>query len=529
MRILLVYLRSPKHYSIWNPLSIEALIGHLRGALKGIEVDGLDLVSKNDMQYLFDIYIKYDVIGFSISSYTLDAYKDIIANMVLREKVVILGNQLPTYLPHDIFNVTLEYSDVLSNNVFISIGEGELCLCTLVEKFLHNETDYSNIPNLAFEKEGKFVITEKKTVDLAQLIYPPHYINEKNEVDVIQMQLSRGCYWGNCSFCTRLSFRGGRRWSSFPMKRIKEDLFHAIINLGVKSIEFCDDEFFGGRTKDKLERVKEIGSYIKELASSRDAEVKFRIFTRPDFIYMYARDVENNEVKETIKFLKSCGLSRIYMGLESGCDSQLKRYNRGVNDEVCRNAIKTLINIDMNYDSGFILFDPGLKLNEICENIDFYRRNNLIETNQWFWRPMVANVGSKIGDELISHGKKYDLDSMSVEYEYDDELIKHIYNVIDFMSKQTKEIFYALKSISKKDYDYSDSTKYNYHAHEYVKENGMIYVDLLDNLAKSFMETRERVNSLVDRVLRSCEEGIFDEQDKEELLKKINAYYKEWR
>ena len=96
MRILLVYLRSPKHYSIWNPLSIEALIGHLRGALKGIEVDGLDLVSKNDMQYLFDIYIKYDVIGFSISSYTLDAYKDIIANMVLREKVVILGNQLPT-------------------------------------------------------------------------------------------------------------------------------------------------------------------------------------------------------------------------------------------------------------------------------------------------------------------------------------------------------------------------------------------------------------------------------------------------
>ena len=133
MRILLVYLRSPKHYSIWNPLSIEALIGHLRGALKGIEVDGLDLVSKNDMQYLFDIYIKYDVIGFSISSYTLDAYKDIIANMVLREKVVILGNELPTYLPHDIFNVTLEYYDVLSNNVFISIGEGALCLCILVE------------------------------------------------------------------------------------------------------------------------------------------------------------------------------------------------------------------------------------------------------------------------------------------------------------------------------------------------------------------------------------------------------------
>lgn len=525
MKALLIYLRSPKHYSVWNPLSIESLIGHLRHTVPEIEISGADIKEEADRIGLLNDYADYDIIGFSISSYTLDVYKELIRQMKLHNKYIILGNQLPTYLPGDLFKLTLENSDVKTSNLFISVGEGEICLQNLLKHILEKDYNYSDINNLVYQAGGEMVTNAIEPVDLSQLKFPPEYFFEgEGSREVMQMQLSRGCYWGNCSFCTRLSFRNGIRWQSFPMDRIKQDLFNAIKKMNVQAIEFCDDEFFGGRTQDKLERALEIGEYIDKLSKQRGNRVQFRIFTRPDFIYRPKDGSTNLEVKNVLSKLKEFGLTRVYMGIESGCDSQLKRYNRGIDVGIVESAIRILKEINLNFDSGFILFDPGLCLEEICNNIIFYKKNDLIETNQWFWRPMIANVGSAIGDKLLKEGNDYDINSMSVQYNFKDPLVEYISKIIDIKSKKTKDIFYALKSISKKDYDYSDVDKYNYLAHSFVKQNGMIYVELLEHIAKALVDADEKVELLVNELEKLCMDGQFQADDAKKINEKIEEY-----
>jgi hypothetical protein len=276
----------------------------------------------------------------------------------------------------------------------------------------------------------------------------------------------------------------GANWESFPMERIKKDLFEVIVNLGVGVIEFCDDEFFGGRTEENIRRAYAIAEYIGELRARYGRKIRFRLFTRPDFVYT-ADDHDGNEsIRYLLVKFKEIGLTRIYIGIESGSSSQLARYNRGLTKEMIKGALSTLEEVGIKYDGGYILFDKSLSLGEMLESIEFYESTHLIESNQWIWRPLVASVGSAIGRELgASPDRGVNWDSMEVGYAFDDAIIQKMHELIDMKSSETRELFYALKIISKEDYDYEDRGSAHYAAHELVKQNGLAYVRFLKKMA----------------------------------------------
>lgn len=520
----MIFFRSQAHYSVWNPLSIETIIGHLKGTFKNdILINGIDVVSDDILGNTKQMIEESDVIGFSISSYTLSEYKMFIKKLNLSSKFIIVGNQLATYLPKDILDLTIYESNADPEKVIIVRGEGEIPVQKICEYIMNGKGNLNDIPNLVFYSDKQLISTELKNISLKSLIHIPEYMN-KGDINVIQMQLSRGCYWGNCSFCTRMSFRSGEKWESFSIDRIKADLYETIINHNVNNIEFCDDEFFGGRKNEYINRAYDICDYIEYLTNKRNRKVKFRIFTRLDFIFRVNSDAQNSKIRDLLLRMKQVGLMRIYIGIESACETQLKRYNRGMDKRVIKGALDTLKKLDINFDSGFIMFDPKLQLHEIIENITFYKENNLIETNQWIWRKMIANVGSSIGNKFLEANLKYDLDSMAVEYDYDDKIISSIFNIVDIKSAETRELFYTLKSISKKDYDYTDNNKYNYVAHELVKQNGAIYVELLDKIAKAILEADNLLSNLFEKVKEICSNDYLEENDKKKLREIIGKY-----
>ena len=520
LQILLVYLKST-HYSDWNPLSIEALAGHIIGVSKSkVKVILFEIDSLKQTEEFSEQIERSNIIGFSISPYTLGLYKDILGKIDFTNKVILLGNQLPTYFPDKCLRLTAENSNANTNSIIVVCGEGEKTL----EKIIYNYKDgmiidKESINNICYIEGDQIKKNKISLEDIKGLEYPPAYrfSNKKN----MQMQLSRGCPWGNCIYCTRKSHRLGNKWESFSEDRILKDLNEVILNKGATNIEFCDDEFFGGTEKIFIDRAYKIAEHIDTLSKIKGQKVIYRVFTRPDFIAGHIKSRE--PIKQLLFYMKTTGLTRICMGIESGCNTQLRRYNRGLNVDTIKEAMKTLREVGIELDCGFILFDPELKLEEIIENVNFYREMNLVESNQWFWRPLVANIGSTIGNKIYQKTKQCDFESMSVKYNFEDAVISELHSIIDAKSEESRGLFFTLKQISKKDYNYEDKTKYNYVAHELVKKNGMIYVDMLEQITLLIIKARNESEKWIDFAINNCFEthDIYNEvsNDNGEILR----------
>lgn len=527
LKMLLIYFRSEQFYSIMNPLSIEALSGHLKGVFKDeLQLDLIDIHNYSELPFITKAIEQnsYNIIGFSIMSYTSDIFFEAVKRNCFDESLVVLGNQLATYAPQFLLKGAVETGNIRYDRILSIKGEGEATLELIIKKIQKSPNnkqmiEMNAIPNIVyFENKENLIETSEEAPNLKLMRYPPDYMYTKNSF--IQMQLSRGCYWGNCIFCTRKSFRMGKHWESFPLDRIRLDLEKVILHTDANIIEFCDDEFFGGNSDEHLKRCYDIIDIINALSSKTTKKLKFRLFTRPDFIYTENDEERNEKVKVLLQKLKQVGLSRIYIGIESGSTTQLKRYNRGLSKNTIEQALKTLESLNIKYDGGFIMFDKGLNLTEMKETIDFYRKINLIESNQWIWRPMIANLGSSIGEQLKDcdcSKNKLNYDTMEVNYEYDDKIIHHIQKIIDLKSAETRELFYALKVISKEDYDYTDENVFNSIAHKLVMENGLIYVNFLYELVSLLEKTDQRILSLVEACTKECDRGVFSDEDEKTL------------
>lgn len=115
---------------------------------------------------------------------------------------------------------------------------------------------------------------------------------------------------------------------------------------------------------------------------------------------------------------------------------------------------------------------------------------------------------------------------LSYETEYEHQRVKTIANIIDHLSTRTRTIFYALKIRSKK---YFDPAKRDYQtelAQMYVENNGLIYLDLMEQLGlsvgrapgqtieKIVGDADQRIMALVTKVAHDIGEGRLKDQDR---------------
>ncbi len=285
--------------------------------------------------------------------------------------LVVVGNIIPASFPREFID---SYADLV-----VVCGEGEDSIVGLIEH-LRDGRALDTIPGIAYrDASGKLQRTLNKSVSMENIPLPA--LDTIKDIarcrGAVTIELSRGCQWNVCTFCPRE--HKSNHWKTFGKQQILEqfsylrevcDRFHI-----KKHIYLADEEFLGGINDGmETERVAEIA---RSLIRDR-VDMQFDAAARVDQVYDPHMDRQwHIKRMEMWHLTRKAGLERLFMGVESGCDEQLKRYGKGIKAEHSIFAIRILSALGIPLRFGFITFDQlmiGLK--DLKENIAFLERTD---------------------------------------------------------------------------------------------------------------------------------------------------------
>lgn len=407
-----------------EPIGIELLAAHVLKELK--ELITVDIKWFNFDGYSFDP-LQYDIIGISIHINGLSVF-DNIYKLCCEQRfkgVLVIGNSIPTFA----------YEQLLEQypNIICSIGEGEYTFKEIVKGYMSGCFNPARIPNLAYLDQGSLVVTERKVFDIEDYLPPLRIFNEqiKSNRGIVRIEASRGCIWNKCNFCGAAHKYNNASWRPINIDIIIEQLIE-LSEAGLTTIYFCDEDFIGNDRKrfailvDKISKKMEAGEIAPDM--------KFFISVKPT-------DLINQTNFEIIKRFISCGLKDLFVGLESGCDNQLKRYNKCTNvkiNSMAVNRINELINKGLTIDIGFIFFDYSMTPDDIEENIRFIESNQLYKLASSLIKPLRIQPFTKTYiDTAEVHGNEFSTDDLMYRYRFADDIVEQIHATYSELNLET--------------------------------------------------------------------------------------------
>lgn len=439
-----------------------------------------------------------NILALSVSSGALTRLEKVL-HMVDKNKktLIILGGILPTFA----------YKSILEKypNVICVRGEGENAIINLIKLYLKenslSEERLNNIPNLAFKSQGKLVLTDREVVNLSSIPMPTRLFSEfLSEVKgITRIEASRGCSWSKCSFCCIKEKYGTNIWRPFPIEYITKQLVE-LAKYGLINPYFTDEDFFGN----DYNRAIEIAFEIQKLKFDKliPEDMQF-------FISISAKDITNPSGYKALYELKKAGLCEVFVGIESGCKEQLKRYNKNSTVYTNKKAIEIIKSLDIQADFGFIMFDPIMDFSELLQNIEFLKDINLPIDSRLIkplrlqpFTTMEMEFGSVITGEL-------DIDELMYPYKFKDERVNCVYQLFsDWEQDQLPEI-YAIQAALRGE-EVTELTKINLRnkllSLRSIDQNVLIgivdYIGEKINSSEYFKQLAE-YNNMRDKILRN--------------------------
>ncbi len=249
----------------------------------------------------------------------------------------------------------------------VVIGEGELTFCDLVKKIDREESPL-DIPGIYIRKPdgdiSSFAISSSFP-HLDSLPPPKRFVlnggkpfftyycpRERVRKKAITLCASRGCPFG-CSFCMISSIQ--RNHNRRSAKSIIEEVQAARNAFHFEHIWFTDPDYLISPDK-----AIEVGFLLKNI----DTSFTWTCTGRADQIVKH---------KNKIPKLIEAGLTCVEIGIESGCNAVLERWNKGTNVEINMQAIEILKSENLPFEADFIMFDPSSTREELIENILFLK------------------------------------------------------------------------------------------------------------------------------------------------------------
>jgi radical SAM superfamily enzyme YgiQ (UPF0313 family) len=243
--------------------------------------------------------------------------------------------------------------------------EGEETLAELVAS-LDDPDAWRRIGGIAWLDRGQAVLNPPRDVSIPIDEYAEP---DRRDIDYRRQALptasvlaSRGCPW-QCSFCSIITFyeangtKGRRRRD--PL-RVVDEVEGLVRQQGARLILFQDDDFLAGGLNARA-WAYQIAAEIQRRGLQH--EMRFKIACRSD------------EVREAVlKPLIAAGLCHVYLGVESGDETNLAALNKLLKPEVHVRAGEILRRLDLSFDFGFMLLEPWSTLETARNNLDFVRR-----------------------------------------------------------------------------------------------------------------------------------------------------------
>jgi anaerobic magnesium-protoporphyrin IX monomethyl ester cyclase len=320
---------------------------------------------------------------------------------------------------------TLEYAATLEQIPELDTvvrHEGEETLLELYRQVDHPGR-WHLIPGLAYRKNGSVVASRPRPLvsNLDRLPFPVRtepFLSVRG-IKACSILASRGCLY-NCSFCSIHSFYrdapGKKRRTRSPGNVVEE--MAALYSRGVRVFTFKDDDL-GMQTDLQKTWVLDFARELKKREFSED--ILWRISCRID-------DVD----PALLCPLQDVGLQTVYLGIESGSEKGLATANKKYHvPDICR-AIRTLEGIGMDYEYGFMLFDPFSTFETIKENIRMLEFLGRTGNTHVRFTKMFPYVGTSIEKELRESGRLKGTIA-SPDYEYLDPRL----NLLEVIVSQT--------------------------------------------------------------------------------------------
>lgn len=377
----------------------------------------------------------YDILAFSVSSGALERLEKVLLSVDKNKKtLIILGGIIPTFA----------YNSILEKypNAICVRGEGETAIIELIKLYLKEnrlcEEQLINIPNLALMLHGKLMLTHREVEDLSNIPIPSRLFSDFiSEVKgITRIEASRGCSWSRCSFCCIKEKYGTNKWRPFPIEHITQQLIE-LGKHGMLNPYFTDEDFFGNN----YSRAIKLACEIQKLKDDKLIPEAMHFF-----ISISAKDVISSSGYNALYELKKAGLYEVFVGIESGCKEQLKRYNKNSSVYTNKKAIEILKKLDIQTDFGFIMFDPIMDFSEISQNISFLKDINIPIDSRLIkplrLQPFTA-METQFGSVITG---KLDVDELMYPYKFQDERVSCVYKLFNNWEQEQLQNIYSIQA-----------------------------------------------------------------------------------
>lgn len=334
-------------------------------------------------------------------------------------------------------------------------GEGELALLGL-SKFIRENTPLCDIPNIAYvdANTNNIITTPRKVLDdFASLSSIDHsdvtkYVSKSGNA---WLEASRGCQWNACLFCSLREFWGVRRPRREKSVETIIDELLQFSRMGIKRFSFTDEDFIGP-DMNGVRRAKKIAISILK----HDIKTSFHADVRAEAIWNKGdNDSERKLREETLVLLKHAGLRTVFIGIESGSSSQIRRYNKGIDVATAKKAIEVCKRLGINMALGFIILEPLVSQNEIIDSIEFIKQNQILKyisvPSNTLRIYLDERYASKIRDEELKIGRHLLSNTFSwstltfdiVDYKH--QGVRVIAQIMDEYSSTQYDLFNAIR------------------------------------------------------------------------------------
>ena len=335
-------------------------LGYIASVLKnsGFEVMMLDpeanLMSENAIRAVIKSFSP-SVIGISCSTPNIYEARDL-AKIVRQESsaTIVLGGAHASSLPV----LTLKQ---FSDFDLVVYGEGELTMLELCQTLKAGKQQMHKIKGIAYRANGGILVNEARPwiSDLDQLSFPerslldislyrPQTNMERGKKSAVIIT-SRGCPF-KCTFCASYH-TAGRIFRSHSPQYVISEMEYLIKNYGIEYFLIQDDEF----TIDP-QRTRKICQMIIE----RKLRIEWWCHSRVDTV-----------TEELLSLMRKAGCVHISYGVESGNETILKSYRKGISLEQSRCTLKISNRLGLKTHCFFILGHINETKQTIKETIRF--------------------------------------------------------------------------------------------------------------------------------------------------------------
>ena len=298
--------------------------------------------------------------------------------------------------------------------------EGEYPIVELAGCLSRGE-DWRRVINLVYRNDDAIIINPVLPLEKDLDIYPFPLRNFFREYafgrKFTVILAGRGCAY-NCTFCNTGEFY---RQAGGPVKRIRKpeavvrEMDYLYKKEGCSVFIFQDDDF-PVRVAGKAGWIQR---FCDELTREKlTGKILWKINCRPDEI-----DAEN------FSLMKRHGLFLVFLGIEDGTNDGLNELNKKMSVSDTIKGIDILKQLKIEFDYGFMLFQPSTTFRSLLENIEFLKKLVADGYTSATFLKLIPFYDTKVATDLEKAGR-LKISEYGLDYDFIEEQMAGCYDFI---------------------------------------------------------------------------------------------------